>query len=149
MWCCTQDERESPKGQQKMPTLLAWSTGPNLPMLLETQLNFGKANFARAVLAFKICQDCCKCSYSQKDIMITHLFLKTKADALPPRRECNHKIELTGPPPTKGGIYRLSDPEDQVLQDYISENVEKDFIRPSKSPVGAGILFVPKHNGGL
>ena len=77
------------------------------------------------------------------------IFSKVKADTLPPRRACDHQIELTGDPPRKGGVYKLSDPEDLVLREYISEHVQKGFIRPSKSPVGAGVLFVPKKDGGL
>ena len=77
------------------------------------------------------------------------VFSKVKADTLPPQQACDHQIELTGDPPRKGGVYKLSDPEDLVLRKYISEHVQKGFIRPSKSPVGAGILFVPKKDGGL
>ena len=72
------------------------------------------------------------------------IFLKVKADTLPPQRECDHQIKLTGDPPGKGGVYKLLDPEDLVLREYISEHVQKGFIRSSKSLVVAGVLFVPK-----
>ncbi|KAI9617158.1 hypothetical protein KEM48_004947 [Puccinia striiformis f. sp. tritici PST-130] len=44
------------------------------------------------------------------------LFSTILADQLPPRRACDHRIDLLGPVPKKGTIYRLSEPEDKVLQ---------------------------------
>ena len=37
----------------------------------------------------------------------------------------------------------------QVLQKYLKENLECSWIRLSKSPAGASVLFVPKKNGSL
>ncbi|MBW0572736.1 hypothetical protein O181_112451, partial [Austropuccinia psidii MF-1] len=48
-----------------------------------------------------------------------------------------------------GFIYSLSKSESETLRAYISENVEKGFIRPSSSSTGAPILFVNKKDGGL
>jgi hypothetical protein len=36
-----------------------------------------------------------------------------------------------------------------VLQNYIKEYLWRGWIRPSKSPAGAPILFIPKKDGGL
>ncbi|KAI7967784.1 hypothetical protein MJO29_001061 [Puccinia striiformis f. sp. tritici] len=77
------------------------------------------------------------------------LFSTILADQLPPRRACDHRIDLLGPVPKKGTIYRLSEPEDKVLRNYISENVAKGFIRPSTSMTGFPVLFVPKADGSL
>jgi hypothetical protein len=35
------------------------------------------------------------------------------------------------------------------MRDYLTENLAKGFIRHSKSPVGAPILFVKKKDGSL
>ncbi|MBW0572610.1 hypothetical protein O181_112325, partial [Austropuccinia psidii MF-1] len=48
-----------------------------------------------------------------------------------------------------GVIYSLSKQESDTLRAYISENVEKGFIRPSSSSTGAPVLFVKKKDGGL
>ncbi|MBW0479620.1 hypothetical protein O181_019335, partial [Austropuccinia psidii MF-1] len=48
-----------------------------------------------------------------------------------------------------GLIYSLSKQESDTLRAYISENVEKGFIRPSSSSTGAPVLFVKKKDGGL
>ncbi|KNG45587.1 gag/polymerase/env polyprotein [Stemphylium lycopersici] len=44
-------------------------------------------------------------------------------------------------------IYNLSGRELEILREYLAAAQEKGWIRPSKSPVGAPILFVPKSDG--
>ena len=39
--------------------------------------------------------------------------------------------------------------EDQTLKEYINENLEKGFIRPSESPAGYPVLFQKKKDGSL
>ncbi|MBW0473256.1 hypothetical protein O181_012971 [Austropuccinia psidii MF-1] len=51
--------------------------------------------------------------------------------------------------PAVGVIYSLSKNESETLRAYISENVEKGFIRPSSSLTGAPVLFVKQKDGGL
>ncbi|MBW0551647.1 hypothetical protein O181_091362 [Austropuccinia psidii MF-1] len=77
------------------------------------------------------------------------VFSKVKAEKLPPHRACDHHIELEGSLPLVGVIYSLSNQESDTLRAYISENVEKGFIRPSCSSTGAPVLFVKKKDGGL
>ncbi|MBW0573582.1 hypothetical protein O181_113297, partial [Austropuccinia psidii MF-1] len=77
------------------------------------------------------------------------VFSKVKAEKLPPHRACDHHIELEGSLPPVGVIYSLSNQESDTLRAYISENVEKGFIRPSSSSIGAPVLSVKKKDGGL
>ena len=56
------------------------------------------------------------------------VFSKSKAEKLPPHRDCDHHIELVGPLPPVGPIYALTKEESSTLQSYIAENVEKGFI---------------------
>ncbi|MBW0545464.1 hypothetical protein O181_085179 [Austropuccinia psidii MF-1] len=72
------------------------------------------------------------------------VFSKVKAEKLSPHCACDHHIELEGLLPPVGVIYSLSNEEPEKLQAYISENVEKGFIRPSSSSTGAPVLFVKK-----
>ncbi|MBW0461800.1 hypothetical protein O181_001515 [Austropuccinia psidii MF-1] len=74
---------------------------------------------------------------------------KAKSEKLPPHCTCDHHIELEGLLPQVGVIYSLSDHESEALWAYISENVEKGFIRPRYSSTGAPVLFVKKKDGGL
>ena len=47
------------------------------------------------------------------------------------------------------GIYRMSPLELEELRKQLDDLLEKGFIKPSKSPFGAPILFVHKKDGGL
>ncbi|MBW0591655.1 hypothetical protein O181_131370 [Austropuccinia psidii MF-1] len=77
------------------------------------------------------------------------VFSKVKAEKLPPHCACDNHIELEGSLSTVGVIYSLSKQESDTLRAYISENVEKGFIRPSSSSTGAPVLFVKNKDGGL
>ncbi|MBW0512487.1 hypothetical protein O181_052202 [Austropuccinia psidii MF-1] len=77
------------------------------------------------------------------------VFSKVKAESLPPHRNCDHHIKLEGSLPPVGAIYSLSKQESDTLRAYISENVEKGFIRPRSSSTGAPVPFVKKKGGGL
>ncbi len=81
----------------------------------------------------------------------TDVFSEEVAKELPPRRDCDHKIELEEgaslPAPNK--LYNMSQTELQTLREYIDQMVDKGFIRPSKSPIGAPVLFTKKKDGGL
>lgn len=67
---------------------------------------------------------------------------------LPPSREVDHKIELVpdAKPPSRPTI-RLSATELAELKKQLEELTKAGFIRPSKSPFGAPILFVKKKDG--
>ena len=69
---------------------------------------------------------------------------------LPPRRDVDHHIDLEpgGAQPYQG-IYRMSPLELGELRKQLDDLLEKGFIKPSKSPFGAPILFVHKEDGGL
>ena len=57
---------------------------------------------------------------------------------------------VEGKEPPWGPIYALSEKELQVLREYLDTMLKSGKIRPSKSPAGAPILFVPKdHVRGL
>ncbi len=79
-----------------------------------------------------------------------HLFTDEKGASLPPHRSFDHAIELTeGKQAPFGPIYSLSQYELGVLREYLDKMIAQGKIRPSKSPAGAPILFVPKPNGKL
>ncbi|MBW0551782.1 hypothetical protein O181_091497 [Austropuccinia psidii MF-1] len=77
------------------------------------------------------------------------VFSKVKVEKFPPHHSCDHHIKLEGLLPPVGVISALSKHETEILQAYISENVEKGFIRPSSSSTGAPVLFVKKKDGSL
>ncbi|MBW0498755.1 hypothetical protein O181_038470 [Austropuccinia psidii MF-1] len=77
------------------------------------------------------------------------VFSKVKAEKLPPHHACDYHMELEGSLPPVGVIYSLSKQETDTHRAYITENVEKGFIRPISSSTRAPVLFVKKKDGGL
>ena len=79
------------------------------------------------------------------------VFLKEKSSILPEATEMNqYAIELQkDQQPPYGLIYSLGPVELETLKTYIETNLANGFIRPSKSPAGAPILFVGKPDGSL
>ena len=78
------------------------------------------------------------------------MFSETNAKKLAPNRDIDLAIELQpGKEPPYGPIYPLSPRELAALQSFLEENLAKGFIRESKSPAGAPILFAPKKDGSL
>ena len=64
---------------------------------------------------------------------------------LPEHRPNDHAIDLeAGAKPPYGPIYSLSESELKVLRAYIEKHLANGFIRPSKLPAGAPIIFVKK-----
>ena len=78
----------------------------------------------------------------------SHVFPDELPAGLPPTREVDHKIELVpGAVPPSRPTFRLSESELVELKKQLDELVKAGFIRPSKSPFGAPILFVKKKDG--
>ena len=70
------------------------------------------------------------------------------SEELPPHRSFDHAIDMVeGEAPPWGPIYALSEKELEVLREYLDTMLKSGKIRPSKSPPGAPILFVPKKEG--
>ena len=78
------------------------------------------------------------------------VFSEDSAAELPEHGLHDHAIDLVdGKQPPYGPIYSLSETELTVLRAYLDAHLANGFIRPSTSPAGAPILFVPKANGTL
>ncbi len=69
---------------------------------------------------------------------------------LPPRRRVDHAIEvIPGVEPPAKAPYRMSHEELKELKVQLEELLAKGYIKPSKSPYGAPVLFVHKKDGTL
>ena len=79
------------------------------------------------------------------------VFSPDLATEFPEHTEINtHAIDLEeSKQPPYGPIYSLGPVELETLKTYIETNLANDFIRPSKSPAGAPILFDKKQDGSL
>ncbi|GKA65587.1 putative nucleotidyltransferase, ribonuclease H [Tanacetum coccineum] len=80
-----------------------------------------------------------------KDVMPKELPKK-----LPPRREVDHTIELEpGSKPPAKAPYRMPPPKLEELRKQLKELIDVGYIRPSKAPYGAPVLFQRKKDGSL
>lgn len=81
----------------------------------------------------------------------TDIFSKESAAELPKRSKINkHSIDLEpSKQPPYGPIYNLGPVEMETFKTYIETNLSNGFIRPSKSPAKAPILFIQKPDGSL
>jgi hypothetical protein len=67
---------------------------------------------------------------------------------MPPDRDIEFVIELKpGNAPIYKTPFRMTTTELAELKEHIRELLEKGFIRPSSSPWGALVIFVPKKDG--
>ncbi|GBG71513.1 hypothetical protein CBR_g8930 [Chara braunii] len=65
-------------------------------------------------------------------------------------RPIQHRIEIEpGSRTPKGAVYKMSPRELEEFRKQLDELLEKGWIRPSSSPFGAPVLFVPKKEGEL
>ena len=79
------------------------------------------------------------------------IFEKQRADGLPPHREYDHRIELTGKVSDlpKNKLYPMSNHKLQKVKEYLDENLAKGYITPTKAAYASPILFVQKKDGSL
>jgi len=79
-----------------------------------------------------------------------NIFSKTKAETLLPHHPYDLKINLEESAQSLvGPIYSLSVSEQEVLKEFIEENLNTGFIRPTLSLHGTLVLFVKKKDGSL
>ena len=84
----------------------------------------------------------------QKYSIFTEIFSSKGTRILAPFNEHAHTIELESDiVPLYSPIYPLTEPELEVLREYLNDMIEKGWIRPSCSLAGALILFIPKKGG--
>jgi hypothetical protein len=81
---------------------------------------------------------------------LASVFSKQESFRLPTQKPWDHKIDLKPNAVLKRSrAYPLSPQETKALKEYLKENLEKGYIRKSKSPISAPMFFVPKKNGSL
>ena len=78
------------------------------------------------------------------------VFDEVEANRFPESRIWDHKIELKeGFQPKSFKAYNLTPEEQRELDAFLKENLEKGYIRPSKSPMATPFFFVKKKDGKL
>ena len=108
----------------------------------------------------KLNQNSCKfkgvCIYDKHWSQARHSYHKGVSEVfqetlpgLPPRKEIEYKIEIIGTLPKPTPIYKLSPLEDKTLKKHLTETMDKNLRRVSKSPFGAAVFFFQKKDGSL
>ena len=81
---------------------------------------------------------------------LSDVFSPKKANRLPPHRPYDYEIKLLpGKDLPFGPLYSMSREELKTLREWLLENLQKGFIRPSSSSVASPVLFVKKSDGSL
>ena len=63
----------------------------------------------------------------------------------PPKRDAEHDIQIEeGSKPPSRPPYRLGPAEQDELEAQVKDLLAQGFIRPSSSPYGAPVLFIPE-----
>ncbi len=79
------------------------------------------------------------------------LFSKEESKHYPPKRAWDHTIEFKkdAPEAVDCKVYPMNRIEDEAVQKFISNELEKGYIRESKSPYASSFFFVKKKDGKL
>ena len=78
------------------------------------------------------------------------VFDEVEANRFPESRIWDHRIELKeGSQPKSFKAYNLTPEEQRELDTFLKENLEKGYIRPSKSLMATPFFFVKKKDGKL
>jgi hypothetical protein len=79
------------------------------------------------------------------------VFSKEAMHQFPESHKWDHAInlKLNAPNTMDCKVYPLSPTEDITLQKFIAENLEKGYVRQSKSPYTFPFFFIKKKNGDL
>jgi hypothetical protein len=79
-----------------------------------------------------------------------NIFNKEKAHQFPKSRPWDHKIKMKeGFEPKSVKNNNLTLAEQNELDKFLKENLEKEYIRPSQLPMASPIFFVFKKDGKL
>ena len=82
----------------------------------------------------------------------THVFSKVKSNILPPYYSYDYKIKLKGEGKKAlkySLLYKILIKELKAVKEYITDNLNKGFIKLSQAPFATLILFVKKPNSFL
>jgi len=76
------------------------------------------------------------------------VFGKVESERMLTRKVWDHAIDLKEIlKPQKGRMYRLSKNKREEVQNFVEDQLRKQYIRPLKSPQTSPVFFVGKKNG--
>ena len=88
--------------------------------------------------------------YPQNTTRYLDIFNKKRASQFPDKQPWNHKIEMKPAfEPKSFKNYNLTPAEQDKLDKFLKENLDKGYIQKSESPMASPFFFVKKKNGKL
>ena len=85
---------------------------------------------------------------SQRFHKYLKVFKKKESERMPMRKAWDHAIDLReGFVLKKGKIYSLSRIEREEVQEFVKDQLRKEYIRPLKLPQTSLVFFMPKKDG--
>jgi len=116
-----------------------------------TDWNVARARTTATDLAIKAQQYTTAAVIPKEYADFAEVFSEEESNRLPPSRPWDHAIEFKegAPDALDCKIYPMSRDEDVALQKFLDEQLEKGYIRPSKSPYASSFFFVKKKDGKL
>ena len=102
-------------------------------------------------LAIKAQQYTQKVEVPKEYHQFTKLFSEEESKRYPPKRAWDHAIEFKkdAPEAVDCKVYPMNHIEDKAVQKFLNNELEKGYIRESKSPYASSFFFVKKKDGKL
>ncbi len=102
-------------------------------------------------LAIKAQQYTCKAEVPKEYQQFAKLFSEEESKRYPPKRAWDHAIEFKkdAPEAVDCKVYPMNRIKDAAVQKFISDELEKGYIRESKLPYASSFFFVKKKDGKL
>jgi len=119
-----------------------------LPIILrDSQL----AAMTSTELAIKAQQYTTKVEVPERYQQFAKVFSEHESKRFPPKRAWDHAIEFKSDAPEAVDckVYPMNQIEDEAVQKFLHDELEKGYIRESKSPYASSFFFVRKKDGKL
>src|SRR6266571_759783 len=140
--------------EKELPIIL-WSVNPSIqgknPMITRIKGNNQIRATTSTELAIKAQQYTKRVEVPTEYQQFAKVFSKQESKRFPPKRAWDHAIEFKkdAPEAVDCKVYPMNRIEDEALQKFLHDELEKGYIRESKSPYASSFFFVRKKDGKL
>src|SRR6266702_1914602 len=141
--------------EEALPIII-WSVNPSRVIedqviaQAQTQISQVRATTSTE-LAIKAQQYTKKVAIPQEYQKFAKVFSEEESKRYPPKRAWDHAIEFKkdAPEAVDCKVYPMNRIEDEAVQKFLNDELEKGYIRESKSPYASSFFFIKKKDGKL
>src|SRR6266702_8100002 len=140
--------------ERELPIILQ-SVNPFIPgkdpIIARVKSNSQLAATTSTKLAIKAQQYTKKVEVPEEYQQFAKVFSEHESKRFPPKRAWDHAIEFKSDAPEAVDckVYPMNRIEDEAVQKFLHDELEKGYIRESKSPYASSFFFVRKKDGKL